>query len=433
MKRFASVLIVSGLLIAGGCSSSGSAIRESGGPTTTASGSKIVAPDTLSDGSFPSVASPKRDGSLANVRVTLTTVAKVKFAPMALVVRPDHPTELFVADRTGKVRLATIDPTSHRLTFRPAPLLDLTSIVGTDGEKGLLGLAFDRSGDTLYLSYNLQNGDTRIDAAPVTDIGGRPRLGARRNLLKVDQGGTDIHKGGNIQLGPDGYLYIGLGDGGPEDDPELHAQNPHLLLGKILRIDPTRRSGGKAYAIPADNPHATDGRAAPEIWLTGLRNPWRFSFDAENHDLWIGDVGQYEWEEIDRLPAGSVSAGANLGWSGFEGTSVFKSGRVEGVTVPPIFEISHREGVCAITGGVVYRGSKIPALAGTYLYSDLCRTGVYGLRSTTPDDGIGHVTDERKLASTPAINQVISFGTDAAGEVYLLSLDGVIRRIDPAR
>ena len=401
-------------------------------PTTSTGKPKLQVPDTLADGSFPSVLDPSRDGSLKSVSVKLTTVAR-SAAPTALVPRPGHPHQLFLAQRAGQVRLVTIDPATRSLKIHPGNLVNLSSLTSTDGELGLLGLAFDRSGKVLYLSWTRRNGDTRIDAAPVTDSGGIPHVGQRTNLLSVDQMGTNIHKGGDLVVDENGYLSIGLGDGGPENDPEDHAQNPDLLLGKILRIDPEHPSGSKPYGIPADNPDPTGAHGAPEIYLTGLRNPWRFSIDPASGDLWIGDVGQNRIEEIDRLPPGAVSAGANLGWSGYEGTTVFDRSRIRPGTVPPIFETSHRDGNCAITGGVVYRGKKLRGLDGAYLFADLCHPGIDALRATTPPDGIGAVTDERQLAGTAQASEVISFATDATGEVYALSLDGTISRLDPAR
>ncbi|MBS1849194.1 MAG: PQQ-dependent sugar dehydrogenase [Actinobacteria bacterium] len=393
-------------------------------PTT-----RLVVPDTLPDHAFASVADPHRDRSLAGVRVSAVTVAHVD-APMSMVARPGDPSHLFLAERAGRIRLVTLEG-SGGLTIRDDALADLSSRISTDGEKGLLGIAFSPDGTTLYTSYSLRNGNSSIDAAPISGTDSNPRIGRFRRLLEADQMGTDIHKGGDLAVDARGLLYIGLGDGGPEDDPGDHAQNPNLLLGKILRIDPAHPTTSKPYGIPAGNPYAQGG-GAPEIWLTGLRNPWRFSIDPANGDLWIGDVGQDTVEEIDRLPGGPISAGANLGWSAYEGTHVFDAKRIVEGTVPPIFEMVHSTGVCAVTGGVVYRGHRIPALDGTYLFSDLCRAGVHALRATTPRDGIGKVTDERLLAGTGALDQVISFATDARGEVYTLSLDGSINRLDPA-
>lgn len=390
----------------------------------------IEVPNTEADGIYPSVATPRRDGSLKSVKVALTNVATFD-APTTLISRPGHPDQLFVAERAGKVRLAHL-PTrpGGTLNVTKAALLNLTDIVGTDGEQGMLGLAFNRTGSVLYVSYNLTSGDTRIDALTVSDRGHTVTLTKLRHVLAVDQPATTNHKGGDLALGPDGYLYVGLGDGGGEGDPGARGQNTQQLLGKILRIDPEHPTAKLGYAIPPSNPFAHDKGSAPEIWLNGLRNPWRFSFDQKSGDLWIGDVGQFKIEEIDRIPAGK-GAGANLGWSGYEGTSVFKKARTEPGTVPPLFETSHDDGNCAITGGVVYRGRRITKLRGAYLFADLCRNGIRALRATTPKAAVGTVTDERTLSGTRGATQVIAFGTDSAGEVYALSLGGTIWRIDP--
>ncbi len=435
-SRRARPLLAASLLAAVGGCASGSSIGGAASTTNSTAtkpvgaAASLVVPALEPDGSFPSVAAPDRDGSLRGVRTKLVAVAKVD-APMDLVARPRHPDELFIAERAGRILLARRRSGAAKLAVTSRPLLDLSRIVGTEVEEGMLGLAFDRTGGVLYVSYNLRNGDSKVDAVTVTDVGGTPRLGTRRNVLTVDQPDFPNHKGGDLQLGPDGFLYFGLGDGGDEGDPHDLAQQPTTLLGKMLRIDPAHPTADRGYAIPPDNPYAHGGAGEPETWLTGLRNPWRFAFDPANGDLWIGDVGQSELEEIDRLPAGATG-GANLGWSGYEGTSVFRKGRATGATVPPIFEVAHSSGVCAITGGVVYRGTAIAGLQGAYLFSDLCRPGVHALTPTRPADRVGTVTDERLLTGTGKAEQVISFGTDADGEVYLLSLDGSITRLEPA-
>jgi glucose/arabinose dehydrogenase len=421
VRRTATALLAGGLLLfASACSSGGSAVGptptgRNGRPATTTSGTTTAGtpfhlPVAKADGTFASVENPKRDGRLRAVRVHLTQVGAAN-SPTALVARPGHPDQLFIAERAGRVVLATRTTDHGPIRLDRTPLLDIRDEVGTDGEEGLLGLAFDRTGNVLYISYNRKSGDSRIQAVTVTDPGGRPRLGARRTVLAVDQPETTNHKGGDLQLGPDGELYAGFGDGGGEGDPDQTAQDPTKLLGKLVRV-------------------ATGAKGRPEIWLTGLRNPWRFSFDPANGDLWIGDVGQNAIEEIDRLPAGVH--GQNLGWSGLEGTTRYKAGRVEGQTVPPLFEYPHSTGGCAVTGGVVYRGKRIPALQGAYLFADLCRAGLHALVATTPRDAIGRVEDERVLDGATKVSQVIAFGTDADGEVYLLSLDGAIRRLEPA-
>jgi glucose/arabinose dehydrogenase len=238
-------------------------------------------------------------------------------------------------------------------------------------------------------------------------------------VLVVDQPFAN-HNGGDLAFGPDGFLYIGLGDGGGAGDPFGNGQSLQTLLGKMLRIDP-RRSGGAPYTVPPSNPFVGDPGARPEIWAYGLRNPWRFSFDRATGDLWIADVGQSNLEEIDRQPASS-RGGENYGWSAFEG-SVPLGGSPAGEVVSPVFEYDHTGGVCAVAGGYVYRGSAIPALDGAYLFADVCVGQVTWLRLT--EGGVEHATIGTPL-SGPA-----SFGEDADGELYVLTLAGPVYRLLP--
>jgi glucose/arabinose dehydrogenase len=299
-------------------------------------------------------------------------------------------------------------------------ILDITDEVVTNSEQGLLDIEFSADGGTLYLSYNVpEGGDTRIVA--YTMAGDAVDTGSRRELLAVEQPFPN-HKGGDIEIGPDGLLYIGLGDGGSGGDPQGNGQNTDALLGKLLRIDPTAPSGGRAYGIPADNPFAQGG-GAPEVYAYGLRNPWRFDFDEATGDLWIGDVGQGQWEEIDLLPPGAA-AGVNLGWNELEGTHPYEGGSAPEGAVDPVFEYSHDEG-CSITGGVVYRGNGIPGLTGTYLFTDYCQSRIRGIRV----DG-GQVSEQKVFDAEG--DSLVSFGVDTTGEVYVLSLDGPIYRLDPA-
>jgi glucose/arabinose dehydrogenase len=210
-----------------------------------------------------------------------------------------------------------------------------------------------------------------------------------------------------VVLGPDGVLWFGLGDGGSGGDPDNRAQDPEDPLGKLLRIDPD-----------------ADSSTPPDIWAIGLRNPWRFSFDRATDDLWIADVGQNAVEEIDFLPAGTAP-GTNFGWSGFEGTEIYDEGRVPDESVPPVFEMSHEDGWCSVTGGVVYRGERIPDLQGAYLFGDYCKPGLHGLTLQN-----SQVAAQRELGVEVA--SLVSIDEDADGEVYLLSLDGGISRLDPA-
>ncbi|HET6950137.1 MAG TPA: PQQ-dependent sugar dehydrogenase [Acidimicrobiales bacterium] len=351
------------------------------------------------------------EAPLDGIEITLTEVATVD-TPTSLVTRPGSPT-LYVTERAGRVRpLVDLVPGD--------PILDITDEVVTNSEQGLLDIEFSPDGNTLYVSYNVpEGGDTRIAAYALR--GDTVDAASRRELLAVEQPFPN-HKGGDIEIGPDGLLYIGLGDGGAGGDPQGNGQDTAALLGKLLRIDPTRAGGGTPYAIPDDNPFAQGG-GAPEVYAYGLRNPWRFDFDEATGDLWIADVGQNEWEEIDLLPAGTA-AGANLGWNEMEGSHPYEGGSAPAGAVAPVFEYSHDEG-CSITGGVVYRGDHVPGLAGAYLFTDYCTSRIRAVRARD-----GQVTEQRVFDAEAS--ELVSFAEGNEGELYVLSLSGEIYRIDPA-
>jgi glucose/arabinose dehydrogenase len=344
--------------------------------------------------------------------------------PIAIAPAPEGDS-LLVAQRGGVVAEAV--PRGDLLEVADEPVIDLTEDVGsTDGERGLLGLAVAPDGAHLYASYTrAEDGASRVDEFDLarTDTGWRADPSTRRTLVAVDQPYAN-HNGGNLAFGPDEMLYLGLGDGGAGGDPEGRAQDPSTLLGKLLRLDPTAEP-----PVPADNPFVGDDPlgARDEIWATGLRNPWRFSFDADTGDLWIGDVGQDSTEEIDLLPAADGGGrGANLGWDLYEGDQAFDDAdpapgaASEGPFVPPVFTYGHDQG-CSVTGGVVYRGDAIAELRGTYLYSDLCASGVRSLRRS--DDGTWVAA---QLTDGP--EQIVGFAQDADGEVLVISLaQGVFR------
>ena len=417
MMRAIGVVLAAGLVGLGlaGCGGDDGAAP---GVTTTeppAAGGEPPAGDSTT--SAPAAESP-----LDGIEITATPVAQVD-SPTALVVRPGSET-MYVAERPGRVRPVTVAGTGPDRTYQVGdPVLDISDDVVADGERGLLDIAFSPDGGTLYVHYSLApSGDARV--AAYTMAGDEVDTGSYRELLAVEDPFPN-HNGGEMEFGPDGYLYIALGDGGGGGDPEGNGQDTQALLGKILRIDPANPSGGQEYGIPADNPFADGAGGRPEVWLYGVRNPWRFSFDRANGDLWIGDVGQNEWEEIDQLQAAAGGGrGANLGWNEVEATHPFEGGNNPDGGVLPVFEYSHDEG-CSVTGGVVYRGAAIPGLGGAYLFSDYCQGDVRGLRVRD-----GQVTEERTFDAH--VDQLVSFSEDAAGEVYALSLLGGIYRLDAA-
>jgi glucose/arabinose dehydrogenase len=311
----------------------------------------------------------------------------------------------------------------------PRPVLDLSSQVTRGHEQGLLGMAFSPSGAFAYVNYTDRNGDTNV--VEYSWGSGRADLSTRRLILFVDQPFPN-HNGGNLVFGPDGDLYVGLGDGGSDattpspGDPLKNGQNLGVLLGKMLRIQPRLADGSlppapRAYAIPADNPFVGRAGARPEIWAYGLRNPWRYSFDRATGDLWIGDVGAGAQEEIDMQPAGS-GGGQNYGWSLLEGTVAW--GDPPPGAVPPVYEYDHRGGPCAMTGGYVYRGTAIPDLTGWYVFGDFC-AGVIHVLELVPGGRRVYV------AASAAVQELASFGQDQDGELYALSLAGDVYELVP--
>jgi len=345
-----------------------------------------------------------------DLTVLLEQIATLE-RPLAMATRPGDPA-LYVAEQTGLVVAIDDDQPGSRT------VLDLTHETVASGEQGLLGIAFAPDGGRLYVDYTDRQGDTRVVAYAMGGRGADPSTA--RQILFVDQPYAN-HNGGNLVFGPDGHLYIGLGDGGGAGDPQGNGQALDALLGKILRIDPTR-SGRRPYTVPASNPFVGRAGTRPEIWAYGLRNPWRFSFDRATDDLWIGDVGQSSREEIDHQPASSPG-GENYGWSAYEGTLPYSAQPVA-EAVSPVYEYDHGGGRCAVTGGYVYRGASIPSLQGAYVFADACGGALEWLRLAED----GSVTHGMLGPTVPAL---ASFGEDRHGELYALSLEGPVYRLVP--
>jgi len=307
-------------------------------------------------------------------------------------------------------------------------ILDISSEIATkDVEQGLLGLAFSRDGTKLYVYFTSATSTTSGYSwddvlREYAYVNGNADTSTAREILRIPDPYSN-HNGGNLAFGPDGYLYLGLGDGGSAGDPQNRAQNIDSPFGKMLRFDPTP-SGGNPYTVPPSNPYSASMSYPRDlVWAFGLRNPWRWSFDRSTKDLWIGDVGQDAWEEIDYQPA-SDRGGDNYGWNRMEGNHPYNGGTPPPNYHPPIYEYSHNSGNCAVTGGYVYRGSKIRDLTGAYVYGDYC---VGTLRAFTVRNNAA--TNLRSLGVTVA--QLSSFGQDASGELYALSLVGGFYRVDP--
>ena len=331
---------------------------------------------------------------------------------------------LFVVERQGVIRIVT-DGNVLDTTF-----LDITDRVGSDSsEQGLLGLAFPSNhaeSGLFYVDYTDLNGDTVVSRFQVSVDSDRADPTTEEVVLTQDQPAWN-HNGGMIAFGPDGYLYIGLGDGGGQGDPDGNGQRADTWLGKILRInvDPDS-SGNQTYSVPDDNPYVGDEDALPEIWASGLRNPWRFSFDRETGDLWIADVGQNEFEEVNVI--GPNDGGANFGWNLVEGPSCFADSDCNPASfVEPVFTYTHSSGDgCSATGGYVSHGQDFADLNGVYLFADYCTGKLWRL---FPDGAGGYdVSDPIETGLN-----VSSFGEGADGRLYVVDLSGGVYELVPSR
>jgi glucose/arabinose dehydrogenase len=331
-------------------------------------------------------------------------------APLLVTTAGDGSGRLFVVEQPGRIRIV------RDAQLEPEPFLDISDRLVSGGEQGLLGLAFHpryEQNGRFFVNYTDTSGDTVIAEFRVSaDDPDRADPGSERVVLSFDQPFAN-HNGGNLVFGPDGYLWIGTGDGGSAGDPMGNGQDLGTLLGKMLRIDVDHRDRGLAYAIPPDNPFTGKLGARPEIWAYGLRNPWRYSFDRQTGDLWIGDVGQNAFEEIDHVPSGE--AGLNFGWNVMEGRECFQpvTGCDESGITPPVAVYGHDLG-CSVTGGYVYRGTRWPALAGAYLFADFCSGTIWGLDASDPK------AEPAELLTLG--HNVSSFGQDDDGELYVTDL-----------
>jgi glucose/arabinose dehydrogenase len=348
----------------------------------------------------------------AQARLHLVRVGSFA-APIYAAAPPGDGRRLFVVERAGRIRVVR---DGHELR---RPFLDIRARVSVGGERGLLSMAFApdyaRSG-RFYVDYTDNSGDVRIVELRRSASPDRALAGSGRSVLRIGHSQFSNHNGGQIEFGPDGMLYIGVGDGGSEGDPAGRGQSLGTLLGKLLRIDP-RLGGG--YGIPRGNPFTGAGQR-PEIYAYGLRNPWRFSFDRATGAVAIGDVGQNRFEEVDYEPRGAA-AGRNFGWSDFEGRARFKPGATPRYA-PPALVRSHASGFCAIVGGYVVRDRALGGLYGRYLYGDLCNPRIYAVRLRR-----GHASGDR--ATRLRVPQLVSFGEDGRGRLYTVSLGGAVYRL----
>lgn len=345
----------------------------------------------------------------AQSQVAVRELARGLDSPVGITHAGD--TRLFVTLQRGRVMIFN---GSSVLT---TPFLDIASRISCCNEQGLLSTVFHpnyRENGFFYVNYTDPAGDTVVARYSVSATDpNRANANSEVVLLRVDQP-FENHNGGQMAFGPDGYLYIGLGDGGSGGDPGNRAQNLTNLLGKILRID----VNAGTYAVPPSNPFINRSDARPEIWSYGWRNPWRFSFDRENGDLWIADVGQGSWEEVNVQPRSSIG-GENYGWRKMEGTHCFNPSTNcrEPNMVLPVIEYDHRAGACSVTGGYRYRGIRQPRLRGTYIYADFCNGVISG--AIPAGDGIWQT---RTLLDTTFT--ISTFGEDLTGELYLGDYSG---------
>jgi glucose/arabinose dehydrogenase len=332
-------------------------------------------------------------------------------APVGIAHAADGTGRLFIVEKAGRVRLLQDGKLSS------LPFLEIATRVGSQGaEQGLLGLTFHpeyAQNGFFFVNYTNLQGNTVISRFAVGHDPAQADPSSEVVIVTVGQPAPN-HNGGQLAFGPDGFLYAGLGDGGREGDPFGNGQNTHTLLGKMLRLDVDH---GQPYAVPTTNPFAGNSAYRPEIWALGLRNPWRFSFDRLTGDLYIADVGQDEYEEIDFQPAGSPG-GQNYGWSIMEGMHCYPASKAcdrTGLTLP-VAEYDHSQG-CSVVGGYVYRGQQFPLMNGIYLFGDYCSGRIWGLAR----DGQG----QWRMAEVGQANmQPSSFGEDEAGELYLVDLAG---------
>jgi glucose/arabinose dehydrogenase len=348
--------------------------------------------------------------------IVLTEVASGLSRPIQLLSAPGDD-RLFIVQQRGLIRVLSGGQ------LQPTPYLDLGGQLSGGSEQGLLGMAFHpdfQANGFAYVNYTDTSGDTRVVRYAEQGDGLSLDPGSAKQILFVDQPAGN-HNAGQLLFGPDGMLYVPLGDGGSSGDPQGNGQNRNTLLGAILRIDV---DSGDPYAIPPDNPFASGG-GRPELWAYGVRNPWRNDIDAEGGYMYVADVGQNTWEEVSVVALGE--AGVNFGWNVTEGPECFRSATCadEGFQSPAVF-YDHGDG-CSITGGHVYRGQAIPDLTGVYFYSDFCSGW---LRSFRWDPGSGTAQDQKEW-SIPSLGSVYSFGKDGNGELYILAGTRAYR-IDPA-
>jgi len=426
MRRTAVLLGVIALGLAACGSDDAAAPFGSGRPVTTESVASTTVPVTADSTSptpptSPSPPPPDSDeptttpGPLPEPEVSLYDIGTFDH-PVGVAHRPGD-SQVYVVEQPGRV-VAVNDLSSESV-------LDITDLTESSGEQGLLGLALHPTADLAYVDFTDLDGNTVIAEFAIDPATGQFDRDSYREVLTVDQPYGN-HNGGQLAFGPDQYLYIGLGDGGSGGDPERHALDLSSRLGKILRIDPVS-SGDEPFTVPSDNPFVGDDGADPTIWAYGLRNPWRFSFDPDTGDLWIADVGQGDFEEIDHAVATDrrdAAKGTSFGWSAMEGFEPFNDDQSAEGAVLPLFVYDHTDGRCSVSGGAVARGDAVTTLQGWYVFGDYCTGQIWALDPTAP------AGDPRviEIAQLDALAAVAS-GPD--GDLFVVSNAGTVARLIP--
>ena len=382
-------------------------------PTTTPTATPVI--------TVPPTTEPSA-GPLADLSITAEPFARVTGSPLSMTAPDDGTGRLFLGTQNGLIWIVDRDG-----SVKKDPLVDLDKLIKSGGEQGLLGIAVHPAFPTdprVFVDYTNNDGDTVI-ASLALEPGNPDRLDpdSLKVLVFIDQPYPN-HNGGSLQFGANGYLTIAMGDGGSGGDPQGNGQDPNALLGKILRIDVDGSSVDGKYGIPPENPYAKGG-GGPEVWISGVRNPWRTSFDRAKGDFWIGDVGQGGWEEVDVVRAATAGL-VNFGWNVTEGPDCYaaSSCKRDGLTAP-VAQYDHDLG-CAIVGGYVYRGAKYPFLTGTYLFSDNCSSRIFAIDASS--DGPSEAVQVGKADAS-----VASFGEDDKGELYVLLLEGFVMKVAAAQ
>jgi glucose/arabinose dehydrogenase len=353
--------------------------------------------------------------SRAAITLGLVSVKAGFTQPVAIASAGDGSGRLFVVEQAGRIRII------RNGTLLAAPFLDISARVSCCGERGLLGLAFHpsyRSNGRFYVYYTDTGGSLVIAEYRRSSTNANRAASTERRLLRIPHPDQANHNGGQLAFGPDGYLYVGTGDGGGGGDPYENGQQRAVLLGKLLRIAPNVTSSTPAYRVPATNPWAKSTTIRREIWAYGLRNPWRFSFDRSTGDLWIGDVGQNTYEEVNRsLRSAGGGRGANYGWDQYEALSCFEGPCTSAGKIFPLTSYAHGANGCSVTGGYVYRGSRSPVLVGRYLFGDFCSGRIWTVAA-------GGAARQDPVLLGDAGFQISAFGQDEAGELYVVDYAG---------